>query len=70
MPSEMKRLKQLEEENMHLKKIVADAGSRDAAECRQAKALRPARKRELVDGKSVAMVRSRPVPAENRDLVM
>ena len=24
MPSEMKRLKQLEEENMHLKKLVAD----------------------------------------------
>ena len=49
MPSEMKRLKQLEEENTRLKKIVADL-TLDREMLQDAKALRPARKRELVDG--------------------
>lgn len=50
MPSEMKRLRQLEEENAKLKRIVADL-SLDKAMlqvCCQ-KALKPARKRSLVD---------------------
>lgn len=56
MPSEMKRLRELEEENARLKKIVADRW-RSARQPRQgnapgrhqAKALRPVRKRTLVD---------------------
>ncbi|MCR4378313.1 MAG: IS3 family transposase [Rhodospirillales bacterium] len=51
MPSEMKRLRQLEEENCKLKRIVADL-SLDKAMLQdviKAKALRPARRRELVD---------------------
>ncbi|WP_108179397.1 IS3 family transposase [Phreatobacter oligotrophus] len=51
MPSEMKRLRQLEEENAKLKRIVADL-SLDKAMLQDVfgkKALRPARKRELVD---------------------
>ena len=51
MPSEMKRLRQLEEENGKLKKIVADLVARqgDAAGRHPPKALKPARKRQLVD---------------------
>ncbi|NVN13248.1 IS3 family transposase, partial [Nguyenibacter vanlangensis] len=51
MPSEMKRLRVLEEENAKLKRIVADL-SLDKAMLQDVlfkKALRPARKRELVD---------------------
>ncbi|MBG0512127.1 IS3 family transposase [Agrobacterium sp. MOPV5] len=51
MPSEMKRLRQLEEENAKLKRIVADL-SLDKAMLQDVlfkKALRPARKRKLVD---------------------
>ncbi|WP_108178603.1 IS3 family transposase [Phreatobacter oligotrophus] len=51
MPSEMRRLRQLEEENAKLKRIVADL-SLDKAMLQDVlgkKALRPARKRELVD---------------------
>jgi hypothetical protein len=52
LPDEMRRLKQLEDENNRLKKIVADLtlGPRDAAGRHSPKALRPARKRKLVDG--------------------
>ncbi|WP_456776095.1 IS3 family transposase [Bradyrhizobium sp. USDA 4369] len=51
MPSEMKRLRQLEEENAKLKRIVADL-SLDKAMLQDVlfkKALKPGRKRELVD---------------------
>ncbi|MDZ5454722.1 IS3 family transposase [Labrys sp. ZIDIC5] len=51
MPSEMKRLRQLEEENAKLKRIVADL-SLDKAMLQDVlpkKALRPARRRQLVD---------------------
>lgn len=50
MPSEMKRLRQLEEENGKLKRIVADL-SLDKAMLQDvlSKTLRPDRKRELVD---------------------
>ncbi len=51
MPSEMKRLKQLEEENGKLKKLVADL-SLDKAMLQDVlakKAVRPARRRALVD---------------------
>ncbi|MEA1844063.1 IS3 family transposase, partial [Agrobacterium tumefaciens] len=51
MPSEMKRLRQLEEENAKLKRFVADL-SLDKAMLQGVlfkKALRPARKRKLVD---------------------
>ncbi|TAU35301.1 IS3 family transposase [Rhizobium leguminosarum] len=51
MPSEMKRLRQLEEENAKLKRIVADL-SLDKAMLQDVlskKPLRPARKRKLVD---------------------
>lgn len=51
MPSEMKRLRQLEDENAKLKRIVADL-SLDKAMLQDVlskKALRPARKRQLVD---------------------
>jgi hypothetical protein len=44
MPSEMKRLRQLEEKNGKLKKIVADL-SLDKAP----KVLKPARQRQMVD---------------------
>jgi len=50
MPSEMKRLRQLEEENAKLKRIVADL-SLDKAMLQDVlskKTLRPARKRKLV----------------------
>ena len=50
MPSEMRRLKQLEEENHRLKRLVADEpGQGDAAGGRAKKALRPVRRRDLVD---------------------
>src|SRR3954447_8120282 len=50
MPSEMKRLRQLEEENAKLKRIVADLSLEGhASGCALKKALRPGRKRELVD---------------------
>lgn len=50
MPSEMRRLRQLEEENVKLKRIVADLSlDNAAAEGAGKKTLRPARKRELVD---------------------
>ena len=49
LPTEMKRLKQLEDENARLKKIVADLTlDRDAAGCDPAKDLKPGRMRELV----------------------
>ncbi len=50
MPSEMKRLRQLEDENTKLKRIVADL-SLDKAMLQDvlSLALRPARQRELVD---------------------
>jgi hypothetical protein len=50
MPSEMKRLRQLEEENGRLKRIVADL-SLDKEMLRRypPKAVRPARMRRLVD---------------------
>jgi hypothetical protein len=50
MPWEMRRLLQLEGENVKLKRIVADL-SLDKAMLQDAlqKALRPARKRQLVD---------------------
>ena len=51
MPSEVKRLRQLEEENGKLKRIVADL-SLDKAMLQDVlskKLLRPARKRSLVD---------------------
>lgn len=50
LPSEMKRLRQLEEENSKLKRIVADL-SLDKAMLQDvlSKALKPGRKRELVD---------------------
>jgi putative transposase len=51
MPSEMKRLRQLEDENAKLKRIVADL-SLDKAMLQDVlskKALKPGRKRELVD---------------------
>src|SRR3954449_12266330 len=50
MPSEMKRLRQLKDENAKLKRIVADL-SLDKAMLQDvlSKALRPGRKRELVD---------------------
>ena len=52
LPTEMRRLKQLEDENAKLKKIVADLIARqgDAAGRHPPKALRPVRKRKLVDG--------------------
>jgi putative transposase len=48
LPSEMKRLKQLEEENQRLKKLVADPGARpgDAAGRGPPKTMKPARKRQ------------------------
>ncbi|RVT89083.1 IS3 family transposase, partial [Rhodovarius crocodyli] len=52
VPSEVRRLRQLEEENAKLKRIVADL-SLDKAMLQDVlfkKALRPARRRELVDG--------------------
>ena len=51
MPSEMKRLRELKQENARLKKIVADLSldKEMLAGHHQAKALRPARKRTLVD---------------------
>ena len=49
LPSEMKRLRQLEEENGKLKRIVADVRQGHAAGRALKKALRPGRKRELVD---------------------
>ena len=51
MPSEMRRLKQLEEENKRLKNLVADLshGQRDASGGCSKKAVKPALKRELVD---------------------
>ena len=51
MPSEIKGLHQLEDENARLKRIVADLLARqgDAAGCHQAKALGHARRRQLVD---------------------
>src|SRR5262249_24804869 len=51
MPSEMKRLRQLEEENGKLKKIVADPVARQegAAGRDPPKAMKPVRKRQLVD---------------------
>jgi putative transposase len=50
MPSEVKRLRQLEEENGKLKRLVAGL-SLDKAMLQDvlAKALRPARRRQLVD---------------------
>src|SRR5215831_20607072 len=50
LPSEMKRLKQLDEENQRLKKLVADpvAGQRDAAGRDPPENMKPARKREMV----------------------
>ena len=51
MPSEVRRLKQLEEENARLKRMVADLSldKRYAARRDPPKALRPAKGRELVD---------------------
>src|SRR5262249_41906589 len=50
MPSEMKRLRQLEEENGKLKKIVADLSlDKNAAGRDPPKAMKPVRKRQLVD---------------------
>jgi putative transposase len=50
-PSEVKRMRQLEDENNRLKKIVADLIARqgDAAGRPVKKALKPARRRRLVD---------------------
>ena len=46
----MRRLRQLEEENAKLKRLVADLSLEgDAAGCRQPKNLRPDRRRQLVD---------------------
>ena len=51
MPSEMKRQRELEDENGRLKRIVADLSleQRDASGHRPTKALRPVRKRKVVD---------------------
>ena len=50
MPSEMKRLKQLEEENGKLKRSSPISRRQgDAADRHQAKAIGPVRRRELVD---------------------
>jgi putative transposase len=51
LPSEMKRLKQLEEENQRLKKRVTDLSTRqgDAAGRDPPKNIKPARKRQMVD---------------------
>ena len=51
LPSEMKRLKQLEEENQRLKKLVADLSldKRDAAGRDPPENMKPVRKREMVD---------------------
>src|SRR5437868_14010889 len=50
MPSEMKRLRQLEDENGKLKKLVADLSrSRHAAGRAPPKAMKPVRRRQLVD---------------------
>ena len=51
LPTEMRRLKQLEDENGKLRKVVADLSprQRDAAGRAPPKALRPVRKRKLVD---------------------
>ncbi len=51
LPSEMRRLRELEDENGRLKKIVADLtlDRENAAGRHQAKALRPDRKREIID---------------------
>ena len=51
MPSEMKRLKQLEEENSKLNRIVTDLAldKEMLAGRHQAETVRPARRRELVD---------------------
>lgn len=48
MPSEMRRLRQLEEENARLARGRPLARQADAAGRHQAKALRPARKRSMV----------------------
>ncbi len=52
LPTEMKRLKQLEDENTRLRKLVADLSlDREMLQdMNPAIALRPGRKRELVDG--------------------
>jgi putative transposase len=51
LPSEMRRLKQLEDENSKLRKVVADLEPRqgDASGRAAPKALKPVRKRKLVD---------------------
>ena len=50
LPSEMKRLRQLEEENGRLKRIVADLSlDKEMSRTCCQKTVRPARKRELVD---------------------
>jgi putative transposase len=46
-PSEMKRLRQLEEENGKLKRVVTDLG--DAAGRDPPKVLKPARQRQMMD---------------------
>ena len=49
-PTEIRRLKQLEDENAKLKKLVADLSlDRDAAGRDPPKAMKPVRKRQLVD---------------------
>jgi hypothetical protein len=48
LPSEMKRLRQLEEENTKLKRIVADLSLDKDTGCAVKKALKPGRKRALV----------------------
>jgi hypothetical protein len=51
LPPDMRRLKQLEDENSKLRKLVADLSwTGDAAGRHPPKAVRPARKRELVNG--------------------
>lgn len=56
MPSEMKRLRQLEDQNARLNRIVTDLSARqgDAAGLHQAKALGHARRRQLVDNLQAA----------------
>src|SRR5947208_12298815 len=51
LPSEMKRLKQLEEENQRLKKRVTDLSTRQGGAARRdpPKNIKPARKRQMVD---------------------
>ena len=59
MPSEIKRQRELEDENGRLKRIVADLSleQRDASGHRPTKALRPVRKRKLDEMRTTWKVR-------------